>query len=153
MLRQSLTEVAFRCNLLRRGDTKTYPLDAVRHFLLNEDNGRWLMMVDNADNSDTYFKPSSTSSSTSQDPDRSQRVALGTYLPKCAHGRIMFTTKSKVLGERLSMQGFVIEIPPLDIPEACELLQKWLFDDMHLVESPPSYRREIATKADLERLC
>lgn len=153
ILQQSLTEVALRCNLLRRGDTMTQPLDAVRRFLLNEDNGRWLMVVDNADNPNTFLKLSSASPSTSRDPDRSQRVALGTYIPRCAHGRIVFTTNSKAFGERLSMQGFVIEIPPLDLHEACELLHKRLFEDMQLVESPPSYRREIPTKADLERLC
>lgn len=64
------------------------------------------------------------SSSTSQATDRSQRVAIGTYIPRCAHGRIVFTTNSRSFGERLSMQGFVIEIPPLDLHEACELLRK-----------------------------
>lgn len=153
ILRQSLTEIALRFNLLRRGDTVTQPLDEVRRFLLNEDNGRWLMVVDNADNPDTFLKPSSASSSTLRDPDRSQRATLGTYIPRCAHGRIVFTTTSKAFGERLSMQGFVIEVPPLDIHEACELLHKRLFEDMQLVESPPSYRRENPQKADLERLC
>ena len=114
MLRQSLTEIALRYNLLRRGDT-TQPLDAVRRFLLDEDNGRWLMIVDNADNPNTFLNPASASSSTSRDPDRSHRVALGTYIPRCAHGRIVFTTNSKAFGERLSMQGFVIEVPPLDM--------------------------------------
>ena len=153
ILRQSLTEIALRCNLLRPGDTVNQPLDAVRHFLLNEDNGRWLMIVDNADNPNTFLNPSSASSNHSLNPDRSQRVALGTYIPRCAHGRILFTTNSKAFGEKLSMQGVVIEIPPLDLHEACELLHKRLFEDMQLSESPPSYRREIPTEADLERLC
>ena len=51
------------------------------------------------------------------------------------------------------MQGFVIEVPPLDLDEACDLLHTRLFKDMQLVESPPSYRKEIPTRADLERLC
>ena len=153
LLRQSLTEIALRCNLLRRGDTTTQPLDVVRRFLLNEDNGRWLMIIDNADNPNTFFEVSGASSSTSQNSDKSQRIALGTYVPKCAHGRIIFTTNSKAFAERLSMQRFVIEVPPLDLDEACDLLHKRLFDDMQLVESPPSYRREIPTRVDLERLC
>ena len=153
LFRQSLTEIALRYNLLRRGHTTTQPLDVVRRFLLNEDNGRWLMIIDNADNPNTFFELSSASSSTSQNSDKSQRIALGTYVPKCAHGRIVFTTNSKAFGERLSMQGFVIEVPPLDLDEACDLLHKRLFDDMQLVESPPSYRREIPTRVDLERLC
>lgn len=153
MLRQSLTEIALRFNLLRQGDTTTQPLEAVRRFLLNEDSGRWLMIVDNADNPHTFLSPSNESSSVSRDPQRSQRVALGTYIPRCAHGRIVFTTNNKAFGERLSMQGFVIEIPPLDLDEACELLHKRLFEDMQLAESPPSYRREIPTKMDLERHC
>lgn len=153
MLRQSLTEIAFRSNLLGEGGPTTLPLEAVRRFLLNEDNGRWLMIVDNADNPNTFLSPSNESSSASRDPDRLQRVALGTYIPRCAHGRIVFTTNSKALGERLSMQGFVIEIPPSDLDEACELLHKRLFEDMQLAESPPSYRREIPTKAELEKLC
>lgn len=114
----------------------TQPLDAVRRFLLNEDNGRWLMIVDNVDNPNTFLNPASASSSTSQDPDRSQWVPLGTYIPRCAHGRIIFTTNSKAFGERLSMQGVVIEVPPLDLYEACQLLQKRLFEDMRLAESP-----------------
>ncbi|MCJ1273174.1 hypothetical protein MMC21_000963 [Puttea exsequens] len=153
MLRQSLTEIALRCNLLRPGDITTEPLDAVRRFLLNVENGRWLMVVDNADVPNTFIKPSSTSSSTSQDQHRSQRAALGTYIPRCAHGRIVFTTKSKSFGEIMSMQGCVIEIPPLCLPEACELLQKRLFEDMQLAESPPSYQREIPTNPNLEKLC
>ena len=153
ILRQSLTEIALRFDLLRRGDTTIQPLDVVRHFLLNEDNGRWLMIIDNADNSKTFFEPSSASSSTSRTSDKSQRISLGTYIPRCTHGRIIFTTNSKAFGEILSMQGFVIEVPPLNLDEACDLLHKRLFDDMQLVESPPSYRREIPTRVDLERLC
>ena len=153
ILRQSLTEIALRYNLLRQGDTITQPLDVVRRFLLNEDNGRWLMIIDNADNPNTFFEPSSTSSSTSQNSDKSQKIALGTYIPRCAHGRVVYTTNSKAFGERLSMQGFVIEVPPLDLDEACDLLHKRLFEDMQLVESPPSYRREIPTRKNLERLC
>ena len=153
MLRQSLTEIALRFNLLGERGMTTRPLEAVRRFLLNEDNGKWLMIVDNADNPDTFLSPSTESSSTSRDPDTSQRVALGTYIPRCDHGRIVFTTNSKAFGERLSMQGFVIEIPLLDLDEACELLYKRLFEDMQLAESPPSYRREIPSKAGLERFC
>lgn len=153
MLRQSLTEIALRSNLLGQKGVTTEPLEAVRRFLLNEDNGRWLMIVDNADNPDTFLIPSNNSSNASREPDSSQGVTLGTYIPKCAHGRIVFTTNSKALGERLSMQGFVIEIPPLDLDEACELLHKRLFEDMQLAESPPSYRREIPRKAALETLC
>jgi len=153
IVRQSLTEIALRCNLLRRGDTTTQQLDAVRRFLLTEDNGRWLIIVDNADDLDTFLKPPSVSSSAFRDPHRSQRIALATYIPRCAHGRILFTTTSKAFGERLSMQGFVIEIPPLDLHEACELLRNRLFEDMQLAESPPSYRRDVPTKADLGKLC
>lgn len=153
MLRQSLTEIALRFNLLGERGMTTRPLEVVRRFLLNEDNGKWLMIVDNADNPNTFLSPSTESSSTSRDPDTSQRVALGTYIPRCDHGRIVFTTNSKAFGERLSMQGFVVEIPPLDLDEACELLHKRLFEDMQLAESPPSYRREIPSKAELERLC
>ena len=147
MFRQSLTELALRCNLLRPGDTIAQPLEAVRRFLLNEGNGRWLMVVDNADNPNTFLKSSSMSS------NPSQGVGLGTYIPRCLHGRVVFTTTSKAVGERLSMQGSVIEVSPLDLHEACELLERRLFEGMQLAERPPSYRKEISTKADLERLC
>ena len=130
----------------------TNPLDALRRFLLNEDNGRWIMIVDNADNPSTFLESSSASSSTARDPDRAHGVALGTYI-RCAHGRLVFTTNSQALGERLSMHGVVIEVPPLDLREACELLSKRPFEDVQLAGSPPSYRREIPTKLDLERLC
>ena len=153
ILRQSILELALRCNLLRRGDTVAQQLDAVYRFLLNEDNGRWFMVIDDAENPGRYLELPSASSSTTPDPDRSQRIALAKYIPRCPHGRIVFTTTSKVVGERLSMQGFVIEVPPLDLHEACELLQNRLFEDMQLIESPPSYLREIPTKADLKRLC
>lgn len=153
MLRQSLTEIALRYHLTKRGDNITQPLDAVRRFLLNEDNGRWLMIVDNADNTNTFLSSSRDPSSISRDPDTPRGATLGTYIPRCTHGRIVFTTNSKALGERLSMQGFVIEIPPMDLHEACKLLHKRLFENMQLLESPPSYQREIPRKADLERLC
>ena len=94
------------------------------------------MIIDDADNPNTFLKPASASSSTSRNPDRPRRDALGAYIPKCAHGRIIFTTYSKAFGERLCMQGFVIEILPLDLGEACDLLRKRLLEGMPLVESP-----------------
>ena len=153
VLRQSLTEVALRRKLFVREDKATDPLDAARRFLLNEDNGKWLMVVDNADDPDTFFNPSTVSPGTSRDPNTSHKVALSAFIPRCAHGRIVFTTNNKALGERLSMHGLVIEIPHLDLPEACELLQERMFEDMGSEKSPPSYQREIPAKTDLERLC
>ena len=151
ILQQSLTEIALRRQLLARKDAITESLDAVHNFLINEDNGRWLMIVDNADNPDTFFKNSSVSPEISS--SRMHEIALGTYIPICLHGRIIFTTNNKALGEKLSMRGSVIEIPHLTLAEACQLLQTRLFDNTDSEESPPSYQREVPGKTDLEKLC
>lgn len=153
MLQRSLTEIALRRRLLDGGDISTEPLDAVRNFLLNESNPRWLMVVDNVDDPEAFFKPLPTTIEKPQTSYQSQNVPLGTYIPRCSHGRVGFTTNSKALGERLTMQGFVIEVPHLNLGEACALLQQRLFEDMDSVESPPSYRRETPKRENLEKLC
>ena len=66
MLQRSLTEIALRRRLLDGGDISTNALDAVRNFLLNESNPRWLMVVDNVDDPEAFFQPLPTNIGTPQ---------------------------------------------------------------------------------------
>ena len=65
------------------------------------------MIIDNADSIDAFRTP--RASSNVDGNGELHPVGLDYYVPECSHGQVLFTTKSKSIGEILSRQGVVIE--------------------------------------------
>jgi len=82
------------------------------------DNEQWLMVLDNADDLDTFFaKPTSTIT------DLEQTRPLSHYLPQNSRGLMLITTRDKRMSERLAGRHASIMVPLMTSSEAQELLR------------------------------
>ncbi|KAK5987383.1 Kinesin light chain 1 [Cladobotryum mycophilum] len=91
----------------------------VYNWLANEQNGRWFMVLDSADDYDVFYK-------TSGDSPNSQ--SLATYLPQSQNGSIIITTRDRNLGSRLTgnKPRNLIDVGPMTEADALTLLEKRL---------------------------
>ncbi|KAK0744092.1 hypothetical protein B0T18DRAFT_196285 [Schizothecium vesticola] len=88
-------------------DPKIDVLSLVKTWLQSKDRGQWLMVIDNADDAELF----------------NQQGNLGQFVPECAHGSVLATTRNKVAGSRLTQSGRLIEIGKMDEDESRLLLQ------------------------------
>jgi pimeloyl-ACP methyl ester carboxylesterase len=87
----SYLELAKKVGLDISSETSKDLLGLVADWLRSEGNGRWVMIVDNADDIDVFRSPPSTDVDSSVDPD----TGLLKYMPYCEHGAILFTSRSR----------------------------------------------------------
>ena len=124
-LRESFQLLAAHCKISRTEDTIDVMLDRVRRWLSDVNNGHWLMVIDNADNIDTFLIPSDQLGgfrATESIPS----AGFDHYIPACLHGKVLITTNNKSAAELLADPGHVLVVPPMDKHFACTLLRKHL---------------------------
>lgn len=101
-------------------------LQLVKEWLSNDANGPWLLVLDNADDTETLF--GSTSHETTQQ-DGQQYKGLISYLPQSVKGSMIVTTRDRRIGGRLSKAEKPITVLPFEMRDAKVLLQKTLQED------------------------
>ncbi|KAH6972990.1 acyl transferase/acyl hydrolase/lysophospholipase [Ilyonectria sp. MPI-CAGE-AT-0026] len=89
------------------------PKEAIRRHLSLEEAGKWLLIVDNADDMDILY-------GSSQQP-----FGIHHYLPQSEHGRVLFTTRSQEVAVRVA-GGDVIELQEMSREESKSVLEKSL---------------------------
>ncbi|KAK4129022.1 hypothetical protein N657DRAFT_652545 [Parathielavia appendiculata] len=85
-------------------------------WLSNERNGRWVIILDSADDRDVLYAAS----------DGREGKPMASYLPQSRNGSILVTTRSKGLAYRLTGSHNYIEIGPMGQTVALTLLEKKL---------------------------
>ncbi|KAK4233072.1 hypothetical protein C8A03DRAFT_39245 [Achaetomium macrosporum] len=111
--RQSYASIAQECHVPGHNDPKADVVPLVKRWLERKDRGRWLIVIDNADNTQLASGPG----------------GLGQHIPECAHGSVLVTTRNKEVGSRLTRGGRPIEVKKMDDSESKELLEKKLEED------------------------
>ena len=97
----------------------------VCRWLSNERNGRWIMILDSADDRDVLYLATNGDASTSG--NARNRRPFATYLPQSRNGSIIITTRNKDLAFRLTgRHQNVIEVGPMAQTDALTLLEKKL---------------------------
>jgi tetratricopeptide (TPR) repeat protein len=92
-------------------------LRLVRNWLCDESNGRWVMVVDNADDSAVFFPPLGTAQVAAVEP-------LSDFLPQSPNGSILITSRSQEVARRLTGRGdYLVEVKPMDEGEAIALFR------------------------------
>ncbi|EXK26264.1 hypothetical protein FOMG_17166 [Fusarium oxysporum f. sp. melonis 26406] len=90
-------------------------LALVRSWLSKRLKGPWLMVLDNADDTNVFFgKLTNELSSHSTH----QHQCLWDFLPQSPNSTILFTTRNKQLGLDLAGGGDLISVPPMEYSEA-----------------------------------
>ncbi|KAM3435587.1 hypothetical protein NHJ13734_005490, partial [Beauveria thailandica] len=113
-LEQSYRSLADKLALPRRHNPETNILGLVCDWLQRDDVAPWLLILDNADNFDTFF------SQTKESP-------IASYLPKRNNGKVLITSRNLGVAERLTGgHKAIISIPAMESDEALLLLQEKL---------------------------
>jgi tetratricopeptide (TPR) repeat protein len=106
-------------------DPKVNILRLVRNWLCDDSNGRWTMVVDNADDA-TVFYPN-VSQIRAVHSSEQPLESLSDYLPHSPNGSILITSRNYSLAERLTGNyPGVIQVMPMSKHDALVLLEKKL---------------------------
>ncbi|KAM7209901.1 kinesin light chain, partial [Rhypophila decipiens] len=117
--------IADTIKLPRRNQPKADIPQLVYSWLSNEQNGRWVIVLDSADDHDVFYKVNSTRISTSDDAHGGRPFAA--YLPQSRNGSILLTTRNKNLAFRLTgRRQNMIDVGPMSPKDALTLLEKKL---------------------------
>ncbi|KAF5015684.1 hypothetical protein F66182_12892, partial [Fusarium sp. NRRL 66182] len=87
--------------------------EQVQRYLSSEYSGKWLLVLDNADDADMWLEGNSIA------------PALEDFLPESEHGRVLFTSRNRKLAMKLASFN-VIPIPDVDEQTAAEILERIL---------------------------
>ncbi|KAB5515379.1 P-loop containing nucleoside triphosphate hydrolase protein, partial [Coniochaeta sp. 2T2.1] len=124
--RQAYASIAEKCQIPGHDDPKVDVLPLVKRWLEGKDRGRWLMVIDNADDTQVFFgrRAGPATADTS-----GLEVKVGSYIPECAHGSVLVTTRNKETGSRLANGKRPIEVGQMDEDESGQLLRAKLDDE------------------------
>ncbi|KAK2035422.1 hypothetical protein LX32DRAFT_606668 [Colletotrichum zoysiae] len=125
--RQAFASIAEEFRIPGHDDSKSDVPMLVRRWLEKKERGRWVMIIDNADDKELFFPSEPATAGASKETSAQSSSRLGDYLPECAHGSILFTTRDKKAASRFSQgKPSIIEIEKMDQNETGQLLQKML---------------------------
>jgi len=129
---QAYRDIAQTLKLSGCNDSKIDPCELVLQWLNEDDSGDWLLILDNADDADLFFR-SDVSSTTETSTSRS----LIDYLPRRLSPQrlLIITTRNRHLGEELVKGELCVEISPFSSQEARELLRSKLREDIDLLDT------------------
>ncbi|KAI7970683.1 hypothetical protein EIK77_003083 [Talaromyces pinophilus] len=109
---QGYREVAVATKIPGRDDPKCDILELVKKWLCDETNGNWLMILDNADDMDTFFNT------------MGDNMPLVDCLPHVSHGSILITSRNQTAARNLvGHRGQVIQVEPMSTHDAITLLK------------------------------
>ncbi|KAI8634991.1 hypothetical protein F5Y19DRAFT_470041 [Xylariaceae sp. FL1651] len=111
---QAYTEIARRLGI-RVGKHSEDIKESVRRYLESDTAGRWLLIVDNADDMETLFGS----------PE--QPGGIDEHLPRNESGSILFTTRSKKVAVAVAVSDVVV-LHEMSQGEATEFFEKTLID-------------------------
>lgn len=124
-LYESYASIAQKCNIPGSSDIGFNPLDHVPWWLEKKAKSPWLMVVDGADDMESFFQTDQGKRMAGlANADDTKQHDIATYMPKCSHGAILFTTTNpeSSLFTRTSM----IEVGELNKHEASQLIRNAL---------------------------
>jgi hypothetical protein len=135
--RQAYAFVAQECQVPGYDDPKADML-VVKKWLEQQGIGRWLVVIDSADDTQLFIgRPHETTTARTS----SHEEKLGFYIPECAHGSILVTTRNKQTGSRLAKGNHLIEVEKMDQGESYQLLRAEI-RDFNLEETHQSFLRD-----------
>ena len=110
-------------------DPKANKLQLVTDWLNNEENGNWIMILDNADDQAVFESRLPSNGSFEQS------TPLIRYLPHSQQGSIIITTRDKRVGERLTFREKPLIVSSFDEHMAKALLRSRLDQSIDWVEN------------------
>jgi hypothetical protein len=124
---QTYRDIADHVKIPGRRDLKADIFKLVDNWLRDEKNGRWLLVLDNADDARWLLETHTTSGTVpaSGSPDWSIKP-LWEYLPQSQHGSVLVTTRSRSVALKLVEERNIIAVEPMDEAHAVSLFERKL---------------------------
>ncbi|KAJ5288687.1 hypothetical protein N7478_001717 [Penicillium angulare] len=120
---QSFWRIANRTKIPGRQDPASNIFEIVCGWL-QDLKERWVMIIDNADD-DEFLREWMSKPSTEED-GIIPRPPLLTFIPRCANGSIIWTTRSKRVATNIANARDIIPIEPMDTTQVVALVEKKL---------------------------
>jgi hypothetical protein len=116
---QGYQEIALAAKIPGRDDPNNNILQLVHDWLRDEENGHWLMVLDNADNSHVFFDT------------MIKNTPLADYLPQSPNGSILVTSRSNMAAQNLvGSQSNAIPVEPMSPDDSLVLLCNCINKDL-----------------------
>ncbi|KAB8346328.1 hypothetical protein FH972_023372 [Carpinus fangiana] len=116
---ESYTTIALKLKLPGINDPKSDYLQIVFQWLLEESSGKWLIILDNADNID-FVRPSHSTKKETFD------FTMSRYLPQTQNGQILVTSRFREAAGHVASSDCIINLQAMSEYEARTLLDKKL---------------------------
>ncbi|OCK79661.1 purine and uridine phosphorylase [Lepidopterella palustris CBS 459.81] len=104
-LEQGYQDIADTVKIPGRKDHKADIFQLVRSWLRDESKGKWILVLDNADDDTMVSK-------------------ISAYLPQSQNGLVLVTTRNRSVASRLVEESEIIPVKPMDEDDAIILLKK-----------------------------
>lgn len=125
-LENDFRKIAQALRLPRWDEAGTHILKIVYDWLCDEENGRWVMIIDNADDIAVFTAPPPCGPGGSQEPSTEPNLTtpqIRDYLPKSCLGTILITSRAKdVAFELTGNANYYIQLQEMTEEEAMKLL-------------------------------
>ncbi|KAF2679034.1 TPR-like protein, partial [Lentithecium fluviatile CBS 122367] len=122
-IEQSYRDIADQVRLAGRNDPQADVFKLVHNWLRNEKNGKWLLVLDNADEAAPLTLPASNDPKTQAS---ARPRFLSSYLPQSKNGSVLVTSRTRSVALQLVEEGDILSIEPMDDTSGQELLRKKL---------------------------
>jgi tetratricopeptide (TPR) repeat protein len=123
--KEGYRNIAKKVKISNWDDPKTDIMRVVSNWLCDASNGRWVMIVDNADDASVFLHNTPASFTAYKSNSTLMEPSYSTFLPHTVNGSILVTSRSREVARMLTgSESSVIDIGPLDSQEALTLLQK-----------------------------
>ena len=113
---EAYIRIATTCKIPGLSDPKTNPLQLVRDWLESTYPLKWLMIIDNVDSYETFFK------------ENIHGKPMVDYIPQSTNGSILYTSRNRDIGVDVTLDRDPITVPSMDPEEAYQLLSKDLIE-------------------------
>ncbi|EPS32151.1 hypothetical protein PDE_07111 [Penicillium oxalicum 114-2] len=124
---QSFRDIAEQLKIPHRLDPKANIFKLVENWLRDENKGKWICILDNADDDKFLCSlPAAGKGDSMKAPANASTKPLLEYIPRCRNGSIIITSRSREAALKMVKHKDLIEVNPMARFEALELLQKML---------------------------
>ena len=121
---QGYRDIADQIPIPGREDPKVDILQLVCAWLSDRRNGKWLIILDNADDDSVFFAADEDSAGTAQISDTTSHTrSLESFLPQTPNGMILITSRNRIAANNLvGTRDGIVQVEPMDEEDALALL-------------------------------
>ncbi|KAF2242295.1 TPR-like protein [Trematosphaeria pertusa] len=124
---ESYQDIASSVEVPGRQNPTADVFQLVHDWLRDERNGKWVLVLDNADDARFLLEARSAGrDGPTNDLEVRSSQPLVTYVPQCKNGSVLVTTRSRNVALQLVEECDIVAVEPMDKKDAQALLQKKL---------------------------